>query len=167
MKDPGEPAFAGPVPGNGADPEHLARACWALALFTEVFRAGPAATARKLTELGISSARYAYLAPWDLARLLDDLAGHQVPAWTENLVRRLTSKHEAYRDRPWSADDAPRAFIERQLRAIVGISLEITRIEAKAKLSQNRPAADVEGVITGLRERGDKEVADAVERARN
>jgi hypothetical protein len=32
----------------------------------------------KLTELGIFSARYAYLAPWDLARLLDDLAGHQV-----------------------------------------------------------------------------------------
>jgi predicted FMN-binding regulatory protein PaiB len=41
------------------------------------------------------------------------------------------------------------------------------RIEAKAKLSQNRPAADVEGVITGLRERDDKEVADAVERARH
>ena len=51
-------------------------------------------------------------------------------------------------------------------RAIVGVELEITRIEAKAKLSQNRPAADVEGVIMGLRERGDKESADAVERAR-
>ncbi len=47
----------------------------------------------------------------------------------------------------------------------MGIELEITRIEAKAKLSQNRPAADVEGVIDGLRDRGDWEMADAVEEA--
>jgi transcriptional regulator len=91
---------------------------------------------------------------------------HDDPAWTEDLVRRLTTKHEAYRDHPWSPDDAPRAFIEGQLRAIVGVELEITRIEAKAKLSQNRPPADVEGVIAGLRERGDMQMADAVEEAR-
>jgi transcriptional regulator len=100
------------------------------------------------------------------AHVYGRLVVHDDPVWTEDLVRRLTTKHEAYRDRPWSVDDAPRAFIEGQLRAIVGIELEITRIEAKAKLSQNRPAADVEGVIAGLRERGDKESADAVERAR-
>jgi transcriptional regulator len=91
---------------------------------------------------------------------------HDDPAWTEDLVRRLTTKHEAYRDHPWSPDDAPRAFIEGQLRAIVGVELEITRIEAKAKLSQNRPPADVEGVIAGLWERGDMQMADAVEEAR-
>jgi transcriptional regulator len=90
---------------------------------------------------------------------------HDDPVWTEGLVRRLTTKHEADRDHPWSVDDAPRPYIEGQLRAIVGIELEITRIEAKAKLSQNRPAADVEGVVEGLRERGDWEMADAVERA--
>ena len=91
---------------------------------------------------------------------------HDDPAWTEDLVRRLTAKHEAHRDHPWSVDDAPRPFVEGQLRAIVGVELQITRIEAKAKLSQNRPPADVEGVIAGLRERGDKEMADAVEEAR-
>jgi transcriptional regulator len=90
---------------------------------------------------------------------------HDDPVWTEDLVRRLTAKHEARRDHPWSVDDAPRAFIEGQLRAIVGVELLVTRIEAKAKLSQNRPEADVEGVIAGLRERGDLEAADAVERA--
>ena len=91
---------------------------------------------------------------------------HDDPVWTEGLVRRLTTKHEADRDHPWKVDDAPRPYIEGQLRAIVGIELEITRIEAKAKLSQNRPAADIDGVIAGLRERGDGESADAVERAR-
>ncbi len=92
---------------------------------------------------------------------------HDDPIWTENLVRRLTTKHEAYRDHPWSVNDAPRPFIDGQLRAIVGIELLISRVEAKAKLSQNRPPADVEGVITGLRERGDSDSADAVEQARD
>jgi transcriptional regulator len=101
------------------------------------------------------------------AHVYGRLVVHDDPVWTEDLVRRLTAKHEASRDHPWSVDDAPRAFIEGQLRAIVGIELEITRIEAKAKLSQNRPAADIEGVIAGLRERGDNESADAVERARS
>jgi transcriptional regulator len=100
------------------------------------------------------------------AHVYGRLVVHDDPVWTEDLVRRLTGKHEAYRDHPWSVDDAPRNFIEGQLRAIVGIELEITRIEAKAKLSQNRPPADVEGVIAGLRERGDADSADAVERAR-
>ena len=107
------------------------------------------------------------------AHVYGQLAVHDDPAWVEDVVRRLTAKHEAARlaspgqVMPWSVDDAPRPFIEGQLRAIVGIELEITRIEAKAKLSQNRPPADVEGVIAGLRERGDFDSADAVERARD
>jgi hypothetical protein len=32
--------FTGPVPGNGADPAMLARACWSFALLTEAYRAG-------------------------------------------------------------------------------------------------------------------------------
>jgi transcriptional regulator len=90
---------------------------------------------------------------------------HDDPGWTEDLVRRLTTKHEAFREQPWSVDDAPRAYVEGQLRAIVGVELEITRIEAKAKMSQNRSAADVAGVIAGLCERGDVEAADAMEQA--
>jgi transcriptional regulator len=83
-------------------------------------------------------------------------------------VRRLTAKHEAARltspGQPpaWSVDDAPGAFIEGQLRAIVGLELQITRIEAKAKLSQNRPVADVAGVVAGLSARGDDRSAAAV-----
>ncbi len=96
------------------------------------------------------------------AHVYGRLVVHDEPEWKEDLVRRLSAKHEAYRERPWTVDDAPRAYIEGQLRAIVGLSVEITRIEAKAKLSQNRPEADVAGVIAGLRERGDSASADAV-----
>jgi transcriptional regulator len=100
------------------------------------------------------------------AHVYGSLVVRDDPVWTEDLVRRLTAKHEGYRDHPWSVDDAPRAFIEGQLRAIVGVELVISRVEAKAKLSQNRPPADVEGIIAGLRERGDGPSAEAVERAR-
>jgi transcriptional regulator len=99
------------------------------------------------------------------AHVYGQLVVRDDPGWTENLVRRLTAKHEASRAHSWSVDDAPAAFIEGQLRAIVGVELLISRIEAKAKLSQNRPAADVAGVIAGLRERGDTASADAVEEA--
>jgi transcriptional regulator len=78
------------------------------------------------------------------------LVVHDDPVWLEQLVRRLTEHHEAGRPGPWSVDDAPADFIGAQLRAIVGIELPITRLEGKRKLSQNRSAADIAGVINGL-----------------
>ncbi len=39
------PTFTGPVPGSTIEPDLLARGCWALALLTEFYRAGPAAAA--------------------------------------------------------------------------------------------------------------------------
>jgi transcriptional regulator len=43
-------------------------------------------------------------------------------------------------------DDAPPDYIERQLNAIVGIEIDVVSIEAKAKLSQNRPEIDADSV---------------------
>lgn len=94
------------------------------------------------------------------------LVVHDDPAWLEALVRRLTDLHEAGNRTPWSVDDAPPAFVAGQLRAIVGVEVVISRIEGKAKLSQNRPAADVDGVIAGLEARGDAASAEAVRQTR-
>jgi transcriptional regulator len=109
------------------------------------------------------------------AHVYGHLLVHDDPRWVEGVVRRLTSKHEAVKaaalqaaghdDRTWSVDDAPRPFIEGQLRAIVGLELQITRIEAKAKLSQNRPAGDIAGIAAGLSARGDEPMASAVDHA--
>ncbi|WP_248964297.1 FMN-binding negative transcriptional regulator [Sphaerisporangium perillae] len=84
------------------------------------------------------------------AHVYGRLVAHDDPAWTESLVRRLTEKHESARPAPWTVDDAPEAHIRGQLRAIVGIEVVITRVEAKWKLSQNRSPEDIEGVVTGL-----------------
>ena len=99
------------------------------------------------------------------AHVYGELVVHDDPAWVEDVVRRLTAEHEAGRADPWSVDDAPPAFVAGQLRAIVGVEVRITRIEAKAKLSQNRSAADRAGVVAGLTERGDLASAEAVRRA--
>ena len=105
------------------------------------------------------------------AHVYGQLLVHDDPAWVEDVVRRLTAKHEAARlaspgqSPAWSVDDAPRPLVEGQLRAIVGLELQITRIEAKAKLSQNRPVTDVTGIVAGLSARGDDRSASAVERA--
>jgi transcriptional regulator len=65
-------------------------------------------------------------------------------------VRRLTDLHEAGGSTPWAVADAPKDFIEAQLRGIVGLRMEVTKLEGKRKMSQNRNAADRAGVAAGL-----------------
>ena len=103
---------------------------------------------------------------YSTAHVYGELIIHDDPDWVGDLVRRLTSLHEASFPDPWTVDDAPEGYIAGQLRAIVGIELRITRVEAKLKLSQNRPDNDVEGVIAGLHSRGDHSSAAAVQNAR-
>ncbi|SDC27173.1 transcriptional regulator [Actinokineospora iranica] len=84
--------------------------------------------------------------------------------WLAALVRKLTEKHEAGRQAPWSVDDAPERFARGQPRAIGGVALVISRIEAKA--GQNRSAADALGVVAGLTADGQTEMAEAVRASR-
>jgi transcriptional regulator len=70
------------------------------------------------------------------------------------VVDRLTSLHEAKFSDPWATTDAPKAFMESQLKGIVGFELKIDTIEGKYKLSQNRSSQDQNGVVDGLRQVG-------------
>jgi transcriptional regulator len=87
---------------------------------------------------------------------------HDDPAWVEANVRRLVEEHEGRRPVPWAVDDAPRAYIEGQLRAIVGVEIILDRVQGKWKLSQNRSDADIEGVIDGLEALGEDGVSRAM-----
>lgn len=89
---------------------------------------------------------------------------HDSPEWVERVVRELTDQHERDRDRPWSVDDAPAGFVSGQARAIVGVEVVVTRVEAKRKVSQNRSAADRAGVVAGLLADGETAMAREVER---
>jgi transcriptional regulator len=81
------------------------------------------------------------------------------------VVTRLTLMNESPRAQPWAVEDAPADFVQSMLRGIVGIALPIARLEGKVKMSQNRPAADIPGVVEGLRQDGRNDLAEAVVRA--
>jgi transcriptional regulator len=96
-------------------------------------------------------------------RLRDD------PSFLRPHLEALTRQHEGSRPKPWEISDAPADYIENQLKAIVGVEFAITRIEGKWKMSQNRTAADIDGVIHGLSESAgaqDQTVAEIVRERR-
>lgn len=71
------------------------------------------------------------------------------PAALLAIVTSLTERHEAGRAKPWAVSDAPADYISAQLKGIVGIVLHVTRLEGKAKLSQNKTMADRIGATEG------------------
>ena len=86
-------------------------------------------------------------------RVIDD-AG-----WVHAFVTRLTQHHEAPQDKPWAVSDAPADYIAAMQRAIVGIEITLTALTGKWKASQNRSAADREGVARGLAQRPGSDAA--------
>jgi transcriptional regulator len=100
---------------------------------------------------------------WGAPRVIDD-AG-----WIHGQVDDLTRHKESTRAAPWQVSDAPDAFVNAQLKGIIGLEIPIERIEGKWKVSQNRPAVDQAGVVAGLQsEDGDAKViaAEVLERSK-
>jgi transcriptional regulator len=71
-------------------------------------------------------------------------------AWLRALVGALTERHERGRAAPWSIDDAPTAYFERMLGAIVGFEIDVERWDGKRKASQNRTERERSGALVGL-----------------
>src|SRR5437879_7791198 len=91
------------------------------------------------------------------------------PVWLRAFVEKLTRTHERGRE-PWNISDAPAQYIDKQLKAIVGLKLTVRRLLGKWKLSQNRPAQDRESVIGALFAQGrelSRAMAEAMERVHN
>jgi transcriptional regulator len=74
--------------------------------------------------------------------------------WLKRHVTELSDQQERSEAHPWKVSDAPDSYIDVMLRGIVGFRFEITRLEGKWKMSQNREAQDREGVVKGLGARG-------------
>lgn len=70
------------------------------------------------------------------------------------ILSKLTSDFEVNQPIPWSLDDAPEQYIQALCRAIVGIRIDITNIDAQFKLSQNKTAENKAGVVAGLKQLG-------------
>jgi transcriptional regulator len=87
---------------------------------------------------------YAAVHVYGRARLINDAVQ------LRGIVSRLVDKYESGRPAPWSMAGLTDRYMSGMLNAIVGIEIDIERIEAKHKLSQNRKVEDRRGVIKAL-----------------
>ena len=94
---------------------------------------------------------------------------HDDVKWLRGLLGRLTRRFEATQSAPWRMGDAPPEYIEALLKQVVGIEIEIGRLEGKWKMSQNQSKDDRAGVVAGMSpsaSAADREVANIVEERR-
>ena len=138
-------------------------------LLGHVARANPVwqALAEGATSVAVFTGPQAYISPnWYPSK---HAHGKEVPTWNYatvhahgvpqafedsarllDVLSRLTQTHEARQALPWQVSHAPADYIDKLLRAIVGIEIPVLRWVGKWKVSQNRAPAEQRGVVAGL-----------------
>ncbi len=102
---------------------------------------------------------------YEVVHLHGTITIHDDPTWMLEMLHALTAQNEQQvtdETGPWTIEDAPTDYIASRLKAIVGVSMAVTAIEAKRKLNQNKPEGDLQGSAAGLARsprRKDQEVA--------
>jgi transcriptional regulator len=66
------------------------------------------------------------------------------------IVSSFTDFHESNRVKPWNVMQGDPQYMEGQLKAIVAVTMHVDRVEAKDKLSQNRPLEDRQRIVADL-----------------
>jgi transcriptional regulator len=82
------------------------------------------------------------------------------PEELADVVEALSKRYESGFETPWEPQ-----YRDALLKAIIGVEIEIEEIQCKYKLSQNRPAADHQGVIDRLDKQGSEELVKAMHKA--
>ena len=73
--------------------------------------------------------------------------------WIFQLLEKISDVHESdSQDISWSISDAPADFIEKLIKAVVGLEIEIDDIVGNFKLSQNKTDIDYQGVLNALKQ---------------
>ena len=76
------------------------------------------------------------------------------------IINKFTAKYESTLEKPWKPE-----YKVSLLGAIVGIEINITDIQCKYKLSQNRPTEDKVQIIEEHKKRGSSELSKATKNA--
>jgi transcriptional regulator len=71
------------------------------------------------------------------------------------LLSRLVHHHEARTQ--YSLESLPQDFVQKEMKGIVGLAIDVTRIDAGYKLSQNRNDEDHENIVRELNQREDED----------
>ena len=100
------------------------------------------------TPYAVPTWNYVAIHAYGRPKLIEDEAG------IYRIVEATVKTHEARFSYQWSLDER-REYAEKLLKQIVGFEIEITRLEGKFKLGQNRSRADQNGVVEALAQQGD------------
>ncbi len=160
--------FAAGVGPCGALQGHVARAnpLWRHAADTEVLVIfqGPQAyvtpswyETKRADGKAVPTWNYVVVHARGRLRVIDD------PAWLREQLETLVAEHEAGFAEPWQISDAPPDYIEKMLKAIVGIEIVINELSGKWKTSQNQPEINRAGVVAGLRRQGTEDALQMAE----
>jgi transcriptional regulator len=140
-------------------------------LYGHLARSNPHVGLLGSAALVIFSGPHAYVSPsWFSDRSMN------VPTWNYSAVhctgvpqatggdqlahlRQMAERYESARPNGWSVDELKADMRESLPRGIVTFRMEIARIEGKAKLSQNKPRAERERIIEGLKADGEAKLA--------
>lgn len=71
-----------------------------------------------------------------------------------NLLSKLIKRHEA--ENQYKLETLPQDFVAKEMKGIVAFQIEVTRLEANYKLSQNRNDEDYHNIVSRLEERDDE-----------
>ena len=113
------------------------------------------------TEMAVPTWNYVAVHAYGRPRVIEDAER------LKRVLADLVGTYESGFERPWQMDRLPDDYVNKMAANVVGFEIEITRLEGKRKLSQNRPQADRAGAIAGLRRHGGPEgkaVAEMMER---
>lgn len=136
-------------------------------LRAHVARANPLWRGDGVETMVIFQGPHAYITPaWYAEK---ELSGEEVPTfdyavvhahgtlrvmddrdWLLAFLERLTTRHEADQPQPWQVGDAPPAYIDKLLKAIVGIEIPLARLEGKWKMEQKNSLQDQARVASEL-----------------
>ncbi len=99
-------------------------------------------------ELSVPTWNYAAVHAYGVPRIIDD------KATLYDLLKALIERHEAQFEKPWDFQ-LPEDYLQKMMQGTVGFEIEITRLEGKFKMSQNRSASEQQRVKAALRESQD------------
>lgn len=85
----------------------------------------------------------------------------------KTVLESMLIRYESHREngRLWATFHP--ALLEREMRAIVGFEVEVTEVQAAAKMSQNRTDEDYRAIVTALEKSNDAEAQKVAEWMRN
>ncbi len=99
-------------------------------------------------ELSVPTWNYAVVHAYGRPRLVEEQND------VYNLLKTLIETHESHFEKPWPFQ-LPDDYVQKMIRGTVSFEIQITRLEGKFKMSQNRTASEREKVIAALQESSD------------